>query len=119
MTGACGPYNLGGSVTLAVERLSKANETANNLCKETDAEKKSSLALQRQVELLTGRLVATKGLALATVKMYMAMLGQFSGSTSGMPEEPTAFNLLSWLKTHVEKSLLLSKVLSTLVPWPQ
>jgi hypothetical protein len=40
MTGACGPYNLGGSVTLAVERLSKANETMNNLCKETDAEKK-------------------------------------------------------------------------------
>jgi hypothetical protein len=88
---------------LPVERASKANETTDNLRKETDAEKKSSLALQQQVELLTGRLEAAKGLALATMKMYVVMLEQFGGSISDMPEEPTAFNLLSWLKAHVEK----------------
>jgi hypothetical protein len=32
---------------LPVERASKANETTDNLRKETDAEKKSSLALQQ------------------------------------------------------------------------
>jgi hypothetical protein len=88
---------------LAVERASKANETVNNLHKEIDAKKKMSLALQQQVELLTWRLEAAKGLGSATTKMYVAVLGQFGGSTSNMPEEPTAFNLLSWLKAHVEK----------------
>jgi hypothetical protein len=52
---------------------------------------------------LIGRLEATKGLGLATTKMYVAMLGQFGSRTSDMPEEPTAFSLLSWLKAHVEK----------------
>jgi hypothetical protein len=35
--------------------------------------------------------------------MYVAALGQFGGSTFDKLEEPTAFNLLSWLKAHVEK----------------
>jgi hypothetical protein len=73
--------------------------------------------LQQHVELLTGRLEAAKGLALAMVKMYMAVLGQFGGNISNMLEEATAFNLLSWPKAHVEKLPLLSEVLSTLVPW--
>jgi hypothetical protein len=88
---------------LAVERTSKDNETADNLRKEIDAKKKSSLALQQQVELLTGCLEAVKGLALATVKMYVAVLWQFGGSTSDMPKEPISFSLLSWMKAHLEK----------------
>lgn len=32
----------------------------------------------------------------------MDALGRFGGSTSDLLEEPTAFNLLSWLKVHVE-----------------
>jgi hypothetical protein len=88
---------------LAIERALKANETADNLRKELNAEKESGLALQQQVALLMGCLEATKGLGLATVKMYVATLGQLGGSTSDMPEEPIAFSLLSWLKAHVEK----------------
>jgi hypothetical protein len=88
---------------IATERALKANETTGNLQKELNAKKESGLALQQQVALLTERLEATKGLGLATVKMYVAALGQFGGSTSDMPKEPTTFNLLSWLKAHVEK----------------
>jgi hypothetical protein len=31
------------------------------------------------------------------------MLGEFCGTTSTFQEEPSAFNILSWLKLHVEK----------------
>jgi hypothetical protein len=34
---------------------------------------------------------------------YSAVLGEFGDSTSALSEEPSAFNLLSWLKAHVEK----------------
>jgi predicted RNase H-like nuclease (RuvC/YqgF family) len=88
---------------LAVDHTSKANETASNLHKEIDAEKTSSLALQQQVGLLIERLEATKVLGLSAAKMYVDALGQFGGSTSNLPEEPTTFSLLSWLKAHVEK----------------
>jgi hypothetical protein len=37
--------------------------------------------------------------------MYVAALGQFGGSTFDILEEPTVFNLISWLKAHVEKLL--------------
>jgi hypothetical protein len=92
-----------GAKALATKRAVKANETVDNLWKELNAEKVLGLALQQQVALLTECLEATKGLGLATVKMYVAALGQFGGSTSDMPEEPTDFSLLSWLKAHVEK----------------
>lgn len=81
----------------------KANGVADNLRAELGAEKESSAALQQQNVLLTTRLEAAKDLALATAKAYAAALEQFGGSTSGMPEEPSAFKLLTWLKSHVEK----------------
>jgi hypothetical protein len=92
-----------GAEALAIEHALKANETIDNLRKELDAKQESDLALQQQVAILPERLEATKGLGLATTKMYVAALGQFGGSMSDMPKEPTAFNLLSWLKAHVEK----------------
>jgi hypothetical protein len=92
-----------GAEALAIERALKANETTDNLRKELDAKQESNLALQQQVALLMERLEATKGQGLATAKMYVAALGQFGGSMSDMPKELTAFNLLSWLKAHVEK----------------
>lgn len=83
--------------------MSKANETTNNLHREIKAEKQSSLALQQQVGLLTKRLEAVEALGLVTARMYADALGQFGGTTSDLPEGPTAFNLLSWLKAHVQK----------------
>jgi hypothetical protein len=53
--------------------------------------------------MLSARLKATEELALATAQAYLAVLWEFGGSTSALPEEPSAFNLLSWLKAHVEK----------------
>jgi hypothetical protein len=70
-----------GAKAIATERALKANETADNLRKELNAEKESGLAPQQQVGLLTERLEAAKGLGLAIVKMYVAALGQFGGST--------------------------------------
>jgi hypothetical protein len=80
---------------LAVEHALKANKTSKNFRLELDAEKQSSLALQQQVNLLSTRLKDTEELALTTAQAYVAALGEFGGSTSSLPEEPSAFNLLS------------------------
>jgi hypothetical protein len=59
---------------VAVERASKAVETAENLRKEIDAEKKSGLALQQQVGLLTKHLEAAKESGQTVVDLYVAAL---------------------------------------------
>jgi hypothetical protein len=46
---------------------------------------------------------ALEGLALITTKTYKAAVEKFGGQTSALPEEASAFNLLTWLKYHVEK----------------
>jgi seryl-tRNA synthetase len=59
---------------VAVERASKAVETTENLREEIDAEKKSGLAQQQQVGLLTKRLEASKELGQTMVDLYVAAL---------------------------------------------
>jgi hypothetical protein len=44
-----------------------------------------------------------EGLALITAETYKAAVEKFGGQTSALPEEASAFNLLTWLKSHVEK----------------
>jgi hypothetical protein len=43
-----------------------------------------------------------EGLALITAETYKAAV-KFGGQTSVLPEEASVFNLLTWLKSHVEK----------------
>lgn len=38
-----------------------------------------------------------------TAETYKAAIEKYGGATSDLPTEATTFNLLSWLKTHVEK----------------
>jgi hypothetical protein len=77
---------------LAAQRASKATETVERLRKEIDAEKKSGLALQQQVGLLTKHLEAAKELGQTVVDMYIVALWPFGSSTSDLPEEPTVFS---------------------------
>jgi hypothetical protein len=91
------------SEVLAVERASKANETCDNLRNALDKEKQSSAALQDQVSLLRKRMEALEGLALITAEKYKAAVEKFGGQTFALPEEAIAFNLMTWLKSHVEK----------------
>jgi hypothetical protein len=44
-----------------------------------------------------------EGLALITAEAYKAAVEKFGGQTSNLPEEASVFNLLTWLKSHVEK----------------
>jgi hypothetical protein len=55
--------------------------------------------------LLTKRLEAAKELGQTMVDLYVAALWQFSGSTSDLPEEPSALSIFAWLKVHLEKLL--------------
>ena len=85
---------------LAAERVLKANETAENLSKEVDTERESSVALKAQVELLTKHLEDAKAVGLATAEVYVGALGQFGGATSSLPKEPSTLNILAWLKSN-------------------
>jgi hypothetical protein len=84
---------------LTVKRALKDDKTNEKVHLELDAKKRSNLALQQQVTLLSTRLKAMEELALATAQTYIAELGEFGGSTSALLEEQSTFNLLSWLKT--------------------
>jgi hypothetical protein len=90
------------SEVLAVEHASKANETCDNLRSALDKERQSSVALQEQISLLRKQLEALEGLALITAKTYKAAV-KFGSQTSTLPEEASVFNLLTWLKSHMEK----------------
>jgi hypothetical protein len=91
------------SEMLAVERASKTNETCNNLHIALDAEKQSSTTLREQVSLVNKRMVALEGLALVMAQTYKAVVEKFGGNTSDLPEETSTYNVLAWLKSHVEK----------------
>jgi chromosome segregation ATPase len=88
---------------LAMEHASKANVTCDNLLNVLDKEKQSRAALQEQVSLLRKRMEALEGLSLITTETYKAAVEKFGGQTSALLEEASAFNLLKWLKSHVEK----------------
>jgi hypothetical protein len=89
--------------TLAAERAWKANKVSEGLHTALDVEKQLSAALQQQHSLLSKRLESLEGLVLLTTEINKASVEKFGGSTSDLPEERSAFNLLSWLKAHVEK----------------
>jgi cell division septum initiation protein DivIVA len=91
------------SEILAVERTSKANETCDNLHNALYKEQQSGAALQEQVSLLRKQMEALEGLALITAETYKAAVEKFGGQTSVLPEEASSFNLLTWLKSHIEK----------------
>ena len=88
---------------LAAEHAIKANETADNLRKEVDAERKSSAALKAQVDMLTKRLEDAKAIGLATAELYVGALEQFGASTSSLSFESLAFNIFSWMKANFLK----------------
>jgi hypothetical protein len=46
---------------------------------------------------------ALEVLALIIAETYKAVVEKFGGQTSALPKEASAFNLLTWLKSHVEK----------------
>ena len=60
---------------LAAEHALKALETAENLRKEVNAERESSVALKAQVDLLTKRLEDAKAFGLAVTEVYISALG--------------------------------------------
>jgi Asp-tRNA(Asn)/Glu-tRNA(Gln) amidotransferase C subunit len=88
---------------LATERALKVIEMADNLRKDVDAERESSAALKEQVDILTKRLEDGKAARLAVAELYVGALEQFGGSTSSLPSEPSAFNILSWMKANFAK----------------
>ena len=88
---------------LAAERALKVIETADNLCKEVDAERESGAALKAQVDMLSKRLEDAKSIGLATAELYVGALDQFGGSTSPLPSDPSAFNIFSWMKANFLK----------------
>lgn len=53
--------------------------------------------------MLSKRHEALEGLALVTAQSYKVAVEKFGGSTSALSKEASTFNLLSWLKAHVEK----------------
>ena len=80
---------------LAAEHALKVIETADNLCKEVDAERESGAALKAQVDMLSKRLEDAKSIGLATAELYVGALEQFGGSTSPLPSKPSTFNIFS------------------------
>ena len=88
---------------LAAERALKAIETTDNLRKEVDVERESSVALKAQVDMLTKCLQDAKSIGLAAAELYVGALEQFGSSTSSLPSEPLAFNIFSWMKANFLK----------------
>ena len=86
---------------LAAEHALKATETADNLRKQVDTERESSIALKAQVELLTKRLEVAN--AAGWPQPSFMWLKRFGGSTSSLPSEPLALNLFSWMKANFVK----------------
>lgn len=86
------------SETSSTERAQKATESCENLRAALEAEKKSNAALLLQVLELQKQMEALEGVALMTAETYKAVVEKYGGSTSALPSEATAFNLLSWLK---------------------
>jgi hypothetical protein len=88
---------------LTAEHALKAIETADNLCKEVDAERDSSATLKAQVDMLTKHLEDAKAIGLAAAELYVGALEQFEGSMSSLSSELSAFNNFSWMKANFLK----------------
>ena len=67
---------------LALARVQKSSEIAEGLRKEVDVERASSVALLKEVELLSKQLEDAKALGQATAAAYSSALVGFGGSLS-------------------------------------
>jgi hypothetical protein len=88
---------------LALVWLQKANDAAEGLCIEMDAEKSSSATLIALVELLTKRFDDAKAIGLSTTELYINAMAGFGGITSSLPVDACAFGTFSWMKTNFSK----------------
>jgi len=77
-----------------VQRAKKAEDIADRLCKELDAERVSAAAMQTQLQ-------KAKANAAAVIRLYSGSLAQFGGSTSAPPSDGDVGVSLAWLKSHV------------------
>lgn len=91
------------SEAVAAEWARKAVEVSDGLRRELTAEKESAAALEQQLTVTTRLLDSVKDVLVATVERYQAVVAEFGGETSALPEEDSAFALASWLKRHLAK----------------
>lgn len=88
---------------LALEQAQKANDVAEGMRKEVEAERQSSRALGAQVDLLMKRLEEAMSVGLSIARLYINALGEFGGVTTLLPSEPSAYSLFSWMKSNFAK----------------
>jgi len=79
---------------LALQRAEKAEDIADRLRKELDAERTSAAELQTRVQKADAE-------AAAIVGLYAESLAQFGGSTSAPPPSGDVGASLAWLKSHI------------------
>ena len=79
---------------LAVQRAEKAEDIADRLRKNLDAERASAAAMQT-------RMLKVEAEAAADVGLYTDSLAQFGGSTSAPPPSDDVGASLAWLKSHI------------------
>lgn len=53
--------------------------------------------------MLTKCLEDAKAVGLAAAELYIGALGQFGGTTSSLPPDPSAFSILSWMRANFAK----------------
>jgi len=79
---------------LALQRAAKAEDIADRLRKELDAERTSTAELQTRTQKADAE-------AAAIVGLYAESLAQFGGSTSAPPPSGDVGASLAWLKSHI------------------
>lgn len=85
---------------LATSRALKANETAENIWMEVEAERNSGVALKAQVDMLNKRLDDAQIVGLATAELYANTLGRYGGTTPSLVAESSVFSIFTWMKTN-------------------
>ena len=79
---------------LAVQRAEKAEDIADRLRKELDAERTSAAAVQTRMQKAEAE-------AAAIIGLYSGSLAQFGGSTSAPPTSGDVGVSLAWLRSHI------------------
>jgi len=79
---------------LALQRAKKAEDIADRLRKELDAERASAATMQTRMQKAEAE-------AAAIVGLYTDSLAQFGGSTSAPPPSGDVGASLAWLKSHI------------------
>jgi hypothetical protein len=79
---------------LAMQRVEKAEDIAERLRKELDAERLSAAELQTRMQKAEAE-------AAAIVELYADSLAKFGGSTSAPPPSGDVGACLAWMKSHI------------------